>query len=60
MTMYIFYQKDKDGYIFKTYNKLCVRPKSTNVYKHLLRCLDTDSETEQIGYCAASQFKYPI
>jgi len=51
MILHHFYMKDKEGNTIKTYNKFCVKPKSTNEYKHIINMLEReDNNVFSVGY----------
>lgn len=52
MENYIFYIKDNDREIIKTYKKTCIKPERTKIYKNLINALNNDNENliSSVGY----------
>ena len=52
MQNYIFYIKDNDREIIKTYKKTCIKPERTKIYKNLISALNNDNENliSSVGY----------
>ena len=52
MQNYIFYIKDNDMEIIKTYKKTCIKPEITKIYKNLISALNNDNENliSSVGY----------
>lgn len=43
--------KDKEGNTIKTYNKFCVRPTATKIYKYIINMLDQENNNVfSVGY----------
>lgn len=52
MENYIFYIKDNNREVIKTYKKTCIKPERTKIYKNLINALNNDNENliSSVGY----------
>ena len=50
MTLTHFFYISNDNTKVFCYNKFCIQPKKTKVYKHLLNLLENDNNIKGIGF----------
>jgi hypothetical protein len=56
MINYIFYIEYEDR-TRKLYNKFCIKPERTNLYKYIINQLNKDKNINSVGYSVASEYR---
>lgn len=56
MINYIFYI-EYENRTRKLYNKFCIKPERTNLYKYIINELNKDKNINSVGYSVASEYR---